>query len=836
VALLELKSDLTQGTSNAVSDITFTASSGINTTINGAATLPTLADDEFFEIRGHRLASNNGLYRVNDASITTSEITVEKVSGANPQNDAVADAVTLLGDSTTPKNIFYDTLANHYYLIKQNGLTDDGVLVAAVYGASMRDFKDDAFLVANAPMMMIAIDNDAGKYIFGQDASGNFNGFRPEDNSTFGINTRKLMRSGGWEERDNLGNLLAVESNISTLGAFDAPGTDTAYYIFGDPRDTTVDNSTNFDFAGPVNEAVRSYERLADGTVNGGTGIAISTDGRTLTRSDGGNWSTEGVNASFIVGGRIGIRDAENATSDTGETNGFLLSAVGTGVDGAVTVGTAAEATATLAPNFVDGGGGNDQIVRDDGKSWIDEGYFVGGVVVVANATTVANDGTYTILALTASTIDVATASFTADTEDTAATFGPIDPTGTPDTTMNVSIDNRNQITLFLRERGGGANGKTFSQANLASAGETVLGNRKFTFGLANAVDLDISETDANIDANTPYTGMTITFYSTAQSLGGPGADELVGGPYNFGIVVVCNNGTSNEVYEWLQRQLRKTTDIDNDADTAIGRAIDGLCRFLGPQFQAGSTDGGLSFPVNPDGGGSGVMLTGLNANSRNDTIVFDNTGAQRGYPIGTPVTLDFNAQLEGDVASEYTLFFDYTIRTTVSDLIVTAVSGATCTFDSAGAGLPAAMDIDPNGYARLTGYSGADAAMNGIYQVTATTSTSQWSAVRVDNATVVTTASASIFVDEHPIDSPDAIIVQDNAPADVSGVATSDVNFTFDYSNNNQGGRTTATDAFVVCRAIGESGAQFTQTTVQTIPSATPTTIVVSAVEERNN
>ena len=75
----------------------------------------------------------------------------------------------------------------------------------------------------------------------------------------------------------------------------------------------------------------------------------------------------------------------------------------------------------------------------------------------MANANTAGNNGTYTILALTASTIDVATASFTADTEDTTATFGPLDPTNSPDTTMNVSIDNRNEITLFLRERGGGA-------------------------------------------------------------------------------------------------------------------------------------------------------------------------------------------------------------------------------------------------------------------------------------------------------------------------------------------------------------------------------------------
>jgi hypothetical protein len=83
---------------------------------------------------------------------------------------------------------------------------------------------------------------------------------------------------------------------------------------------------------------------------------------------------------------------------------------------------------AVATPNgydFVDGGVGNDQIVRKDGLSWIDKGHLLNGTITVANATTVANDGVYTILAITASTIDVATASLTADTDDNTATFGP---------------------------------------------------------------------------------------------------------------------------------------------------------------------------------------------------------------------------------------------------------------------------------------------------------------------------------------------------------------------------------------------------------------------------
>jgi len=85
------------------------------------------------------------------------------------------------------------------------------------------------------------------------------------------------------------------------------------------------------------------------------------------------------------------------------------------------------QSTAPVAtPNgfdFVDGGGGNDSIVRNDGGSWLAEGYQVGKSVAVTNATNAANNGTYAILVATASTLEVATASLTADTDDNTARF-----------------------------------------------------------------------------------------------------------------------------------------------------------------------------------------------------------------------------------------------------------------------------------------------------------------------------------------------------------------------------------------------------------------------------
>lgn len=727
MALISDPDNLSQGASTSVTDAVWGTPSGAVVTITSAgAGLPSISAGMYFVVRDHSQAANNGLYKESGGSPSTSSITATKVSGSNPVA-ASSEAITTRGTSGNAANIFYDTAAREVYLLEQNGLGFEGVLGQTVYSKMMIDWKDDAFLIANAPFPMLCIDADAGKYFIGQDASGNNNGWKWRDTtSPEVIRTRKLLRSMGWAEVDANGITKAIWPGIVTLGTFEdsTPSTgDRAYYQFG--TDTTVDDTVNFDFTGPVKEAVKAYEEI------GNPASCNFATSNTITRASG-SFVTDG----YKVGGRVTIRAAGNSS----------------------------------------------------------------------------RNGTFTLTAVAATTLTVSGTPFTTGADSTA----------------QLSVDNLNAISLRLRVRDADPFGKTFGAANLASAGATVLGNLVFKFPLGNATDLKIAETDANIDANTPYTGMSLTVHPTAQSLGGSG--ELVGGPYNFGFTLAANGGTSQQLYEWLQRQLRKSTDIDADASTAIGRAIDGLARFVGDNFTAG-IDGSGNFPTNPQGGGSGVFISNLSAVSKNTTTMVDNTGATRSYPIGTPVVLDFNQTLIGDSASKFTLFFDRTIRWTVSDLVINSAG----TFTSAGANLPASLNRGAGAYVRISGLTGGNAAMNGVYQVTALTSQSSWNVRRYDGATITTTSSASATLDENCVDTPDAIIVDDNLGADVTGLATADYSFTFAYSTNTQGGRSGGTDAFVLAKAIGQETAQYTQSTVQQIESATAKTIPLVAQIERN-
>lgn len=794
--------DLNQGSSLAVAGAIFAAGTGADIRIHTAAAnnLPALAAGEFFEVRDHSQSVNNGLFQVVTVTTSTDDYECDKVTGSAPIV-AGAEAVTALGatGASTEKSIYWDTAAREALLLEQGNLDVDGATGQAVYSRAMKDWKDDDFLIAAAPFPMLTIDADAGKFIIGQDNQGLANGWNWRDVSAFSIRTRKLLRNAGWEEVNSSGVTLAKYFGGGTLGGFEDPTADKARYQFG--TDTTVDDTVEVDFAGPVNEAIQFFEEI-------------------------GNPPT----CSF-------------ATSST--------------------------------------------ITRASG-SFITDGYKVGGQVSVRAATAPANDGVQTITGVAALTLTVSGTPFTTG----------LDPLA------QLAVDNSNAIKWTLRVRDADPNGKTYSQANLSSGNYTALRAGFMTFPLANQTDLKISETDANIDANTPYTGMSLTFHSTPQSLG----SDLVGGPYNFGFTLDANNGTDIEVYEWLQRQLRLATDIDAGAGTNIGRTIDGLIRFLGDSLEIGSADGGLTFPTNPEGGGSGIYVTNLNAASKNTTTMFDNTGTARGFPIGSPVTLDYNQIAIDDTTAKAKLYFDRTLRNSVTDLIITAGTGADGTFDSAGANLPATLNRGVGAYVRVSGLTGGDEAMNGVYQVTALTSASQWDVTRRDGATIATTTVASLTVDENCIDTPDAIIVNtDNdltattisftAPdiIDDSGlglagfaagtfirvegstandgiyeidtssaaqltlieqtiateaagpsitltepfadIADADYSATFDYSANVQGGRTGGTDAQVQAKAIGAAvnGAQYATSAVQTIESAVALTIVVSPSLDRN-
>jgi len=773
----------------AVSDAVWGTPSGATVGVTSAGNnLPTVKIGQKVLVTDHATAANNGYYVVRSITTVSADWTLEMVSDGKTPATAASEALNIQTDPW---------------------VDDTGVLGQPLYSRAMIDWKDDNFLIKNAPFPMFNIDSDAGKYLVGQDASGNNSGWIFVDNSEFGVRSRKLVRNMGWQEIDSAGLVTAEYAAIRSNATVEDNDRDLGFYQFG--TNTALDDTVDFELAGPVDESIKVYDA-------------------TVTR---------------------------------------------------------AQATATEGYDFNDTG---DTIDRNDSGDFVADGYKVGGRVIVANAETSADDGTYLITAVATGALTVTTLT------GGAVTFSDT----TDDNTATLTIDNRFAFSLKLRPRDDDTYGKSFAQQGLADALASQLSNRAFVFGLGTVEDANITTADATVSGY----GITIGFYGTGQSKGG---GKLVGGAQDFGIVIDGNGKTASEIYEYVQYALRQSTDIDSQG-TNIGRTLDGLIRFNGAVLEFGSVDGGLSFPTNPEGGGSGVYCENVHADDANNVKFWDNTGVLRSNEETIAVTLDFNQILIDDTVAEGDLFFDRTIRTSVSDLVVNA--GGTIT--SAGSNLPT-LDEGDGAYIRLDGLAGDDEPMNGVYQVVTETSTATWTVTRYDGEAMVTTSSAAVNVDEHPFDTPSALIVDTNnsltdttisfTTTDTIGDTNSglavfsigdrlrisgagsgtnagkvvkvltvaagtitveqnqfepvidtqaaggsvtltqvasveadlDFAFNFAFDSNTQGGRTVSTQTFVKAKAIGRETAQFTASSVLSISSGTPLTVPLQSQQERN-
>jgi hypothetical protein len=134
--------------------------------------------------------------------------------------------------------------------------------------------------------------------------------------------TRNLLRTGGWQKKDNAGNVIQDYAGIITLGSLDS---DTVVYF--QQHGTTVD-PIDFVLPGTVNQAVNTFDEVT-GPDADGTGFVI-TGQNTITRNDGGNWFTDG----YRPGGLVTIRLAE----DSGNIGSFTVVSGINAVDDALVV------------------------------------------------------------------------------------------------------------------------------------------------------------------------------------------------------------------------------------------------------------------------------------------------------------------------------------------------------------------------------------------------------------------------------------------------------------------------------------------------------------------
>lgn len=152
--------------------------------------------------------------------------------------------ITSPADLNQGTEVTIDSTARTITLNSGSGnLSNDGVTLQALYSFLKEEWKDDNTLIP-FPFPMEAITPEQFEFV---------NDWEPNNDTT-----RKLVRTGGWAEVASNGDRKREYVGVITLGNIDAG--DVAYYAFDSQT-----SKTDFDFDGPVNEAIQIFGDASNG-------------------------------------------------------------------------------------------------------------------------------------------------------------------------------------------------------------------------------------------------------------------------------------------------------------------------------------------------------------------------------------------------------------------------------------------------------------------------------------------------------------------------------------------------------------------------------------------
>lgn len=347
-------------------------------------------------------------------------------------------------------------------------------------------------------------------------------------------------------------------------------------------------------------------------------------------------------------------------------------------------------------------------------------------------------------------------------------------------------------------------------------------------------------------DDTQPYA----SFGGTAVWEAYPG-ERLIGTVYYaFNRILMVQDTTNGysarlqEIHSWAQWKLRQASDINDDVG---GDA-------------AGTVNGNIALPFTYFIGSTlhtqpGVYIDDFDNNDKNDLNFWDitidpgdgtggldseyapNLTTVRIFPFTAAGNINFSTNFvdEPDGETRYTMYFQYIKSQAMTVLKVSGSSGADCTLDWTGADAGLLDFLQSGDYISISGFT-TESGNNGLYSITGAPVTNTVTATKVDGVNPTDEATGdSCTVLENPFESPKATIVDNNSAADIDGEITgASISFDFDYTNNNQEGRTPNANADVYVVAVAYDGAQYVLAS-HTITKTTGQNVPVNAVDELN-
>ena len=416
-----------------------------------------------------------------------------------------------------------------------------------------------------------------------------------------------------------------------------------------DPAITTDDGNLITD--SPWTQAVST---VADDTSGGGEGITDPTAGDGL-------FTFTHAGAGFDSSNEVFVGDAITFNSGNLSGNTYEIQAITDGdeiilfeepLDGTIAAENGVQYTTEtryiIAPGYTDGATAD--AVGDDGTAELTSvsastwsGVAAGDMIRITNGGTVGTSlvGVYKILGVDGTTLNINTGDQDVWTTGTGAHFEIVEPgmylqyqktTGT-----QVVADGSPTL-----EFGATSDDCTRDSGDWAADGYEV--------GMSVTVNSPLNAGTYTIET---VSATVLTFVEDTITDEGPLSDsstiigdggfyrDLGGTTYGFHWRLFGNNGTLNQCFEFIQRELRRATDIDESTGASRGDVTDLLMTF-----------------ASPTGVGLDMFIDDLASADVNNVTFNDVAGNAQNFPFVAGVTIQLNDNLINSTDCKVTVFF----------------------------------------------------------------------------------------------------------------------------------------------------------------------------------
>jgi len=162
-----------------------------------------------------------------------------------------------------------------------------------------------------------------------------------------------------------------------------------------------------------------------------------------------------------------------------------------------------------------------------------------------------------------------------------------------------------------------------------------------FTSATVVEVERNFGATEATISFSVNPEGMKIDWFAAAQQR------DIGGTNYNFHAIIDGSQGTAEQLYTFVQYQLRQNNDIDAQATSKTGKVTNVLLNFVGDSLYT------LLYIT-----GEGTYIDDFQSADTNRLYFTDDTNTVRQFPYVAVLTLNFGDNLKNDGVAKYWVFF----------------------------------------------------------------------------------------------------------------------------------------------------------------------------------